>query len=79
MIVSHEVLPHHAIRPYRSDTTGRFSTQCLHPMEVKGWRFVGCPVAIEREAVGSAQEVDPHGLTERLRPRTSNTVEWNPV
>ena len=28
--------------------------------------FVGCPVTIEREAVGPAQEVGPHGLTERL-------------
>ena len=60
-----------SLHPTRSDrivptTTGRFSTLCLHPMEVKGWHFVGCPVAIEREAVGPAQEVDPHGLTERL-------------
>ena len=37
-------------------------------MEVKGWHFVGCPVAIEREAGGPAQEVAPHGLTERLLP-----------
>ena len=36
-------------------------------MEVKGWHFVGCPDAIEREAVGPAQEVDPHGLAVRLR------------
>ena len=35
-------------------------------MEVKGWHFVRYPVAIKREAVGPAQEVDPHGLTERF-------------
>ena len=36
-------------------------------MEMKGWQFVGCTVAIEREAVGPPQKVDPHVLTARLR------------
>ena len=36
------------------------------PMEVKGWHFVGCPVAILSACRVPAQEVDFHGLTERL-------------
>ena len=47
-------------------------------MEVKGWRFVGCPVAIEREAVGPAQEGYPHGLAERLRPFTFTKGQGHP-
>ena len=67
-IVSLEVLTYHAIRPYRSNNHGSLLGSCLHPMEVKGWHFVGFSVAIEREAIGPAQDVDPHGSTEQLRP-----------
>lgn len=34
--------------------------------EVKGWHFVGCSAAIEREAIGPAQDDTPHSLTEPL-------------
>ena len=33
---------------------------------------------IEREATGRAQEVDPHGLTERLRPFTATKGQGHP-
>ena len=77
-IVSLEVLTYHAIRPYRSNNHGSLLGSCLHPMEVKGWHFVGCSVAIEREAIGPAQDVDPHGSTERLHPPTSRIVQYIP-
>ena len=34
---------------------------------------------IEREAAGPAQEVGPHGLTERLRPFTTMKGQWHPI
>ena len=49
-------------------------------MEVKGWHFVGCPAAIEREAIGPARDDAPHGLAERLRLTSINAqseaVKW---
>ena len=79
MIVGRKVLTRRDT-PHRSDTMGHI----IRSVPPSRWRCKSgtssgvCP-AIEREAAGPAQEVDPHGLTERLRPRTSNTVEWNPV
>ena len=83
MIVSREVLTHHAIRPYSSDNHGSLLGSVPRSHGGERWHFVGCPVAIEREAVGSAQEVDPHGLTERLRTDASvpnhHPQFWRPL
>ena len=50
---------------------GRFSALCFHPLEVNGWHFVGCSVAMECEAIGPTQDVVPHTLTEQLLVDTS--------
>ena len=66
MIVNREVLTHLAIRPYRSDNhRSRFD---FVPPSDGGERvkLLRCLLPIEHEAAGPAQEVDPHGLTERL-------------
>ena len=66
MIVSLEVLSYQAIRPYRSDNHGSLLGSVSPSHGGERVHFVGCSVAIEREAIGPAQDDTLHGLTEQL-------------
>ena len=44
-------------------------------LEAKGGHFVRCSVAIE----GEPEEGQTHGLTEGLRPATSDAAAWTPA
>ncbi len=82
MIIGRKILARHAIRLHRSDTMGQITALGLHP--VGGGRVALRQVLtpIERGTAGPAQEVDPHGLTERLvrsRPRKAKDIRFIPV
>ena len=78
MIVDRKILARHAIGPHLPDTMGHI-IRSVPPPRWRGkvaLRQVLTP--IEREGTGRAQEVYPHGLTERLRPFTATKGQRHP-
>ena len=79
MIVGRKVLTQRDPTPSFRHRGSGYPLCAFIPSEVEEWHFVRCLIPIECEAAGPAPEVDPHGLTERLRPFSATKGQRHPI